>query len=74
MKLFLKIYLFLERGEQREKEWERNINVWLSLTRSHWGPGPQPKHVPQLRIQPATLWFAARAQSIELDQPGHEPS
>ena len=22
-------YLFLERGEGREKEWERNINVWL---------------------------------------------
>ena len=25
------IYLFLERGEGREKERERNINVWLSL-------------------------------------------
>ena len=31
---FLKdfIYLFLERGERREKEGERNINVWLPLT------------------------------------------
>ena len=30
---FLKyfIYLFLERGEGREKERERNINVWLPL-------------------------------------------
>ena len=26
------IYLFLERGEQREKEREGNINVWLPLT------------------------------------------
>ena len=26
------IYLFLERGESREKERERNINVWLPLT------------------------------------------
>ena len=25
------IYLFLERGEGREKERERNINVWLSV-------------------------------------------
>ena len=26
------IYLFLERGEGREKERERNINVWLPLS------------------------------------------
>ena len=25
------IYLFLERGEEREKERERNSNVWLPL-------------------------------------------
>ena len=32
-KRFLKdfIYLFSERGEGREKERERNVNVWLSL-------------------------------------------
>ena len=36
----------------------------------HWGPGLQPRHVPQLGIEPATLWFAARAQSTELHQPG----
>ena len=29
------IYLFLDRGERREKEWERNISVWLPLT---WPP------------------------------------
>ena len=31
--IFLKdfIYLFLERGERREKERERNIHVWLPL-------------------------------------------
>ena len=29
------IYLFLERGEGREKERERNISVWLPLT---WPP------------------------------------
>ena len=29
---FLRFYLFLEKGEGREKERERNINVWLPLT------------------------------------------
>ena len=29
-------YLFLERGEGREKERERNINVWLPLTPGTW--------------------------------------
>ena len=40
------IYLFLERGEGREKERERNINVWLPLHAPHWGSGLQPRHVP----------------------------
>ena len=36
---YLFIY-FLERGEGREKEKERNINVWLPLT--HPQPGTRP--------------------------------
>ena len=46
--LFLKdfIYLFLERGEGREKERERNIDVWLPPTSPHWGAGLQPRPVP----------------------------
>ena len=36
----------------------------------HWGPIPQPRHVPQLGIEPATPWFTAHAQSTELHQPG----
>ena len=36
----------------------------------HWGPGPQPRHVPWLGIELATLWFAAHTQSTELHQPG----
>ena len=31
LKKKLRFYLFLERGKGREKESERNINVWLSL-------------------------------------------
>ena len=36
------IYLFLDKGEGREKERERNID-WL-LNAPIWGPGPQPRH------------------------------
>ena len=34
------IYLILERGEGREKERKRNINVWLPLTRPLLGTWP----------------------------------
>ena len=59
---FLKkiIYLFLERGGGREKEKERNINVWLPLV----CPPPtgvlahNPGMCPRLGIEPVTLWFA----------------
>ena len=34
------IYSFLERGEGKEKERERNINVWLPLTCPLLGTGP----------------------------------
>ena len=50
------IYLFLERGKERE----RNISVWLPLHAPNWGPGSQPRHVPWLGIEPATLWFTGQ--------------
>ena len=55
--LFLKYFIYscLERGEGREKDRERNINVWLPLAHPHQEPGPQPRHVPWLGIEPATL-------------------
>ena len=50
---------------------ERNINVWLPLTRPlNQGPGQQPRHVPSLGIELATLWFAALTQSPEPDRQG----
>ena len=55
------IYFFLERGEEREKERERNINVWeipgCFLHTPNWGPGLKPRHVPWLGIEPATFRF-----------------
>ena len=52
------IYLFLEKGEGREKERERNINGVASHRCPTWGANLQPKHVPWLEIEPATLHFA----------------
>ena len=34
------MYLFLERWERKEKERERNINVWLPLTHPLLGTWP----------------------------------
>ena len=36
----------------------------------HWGPGPQPRPVPQPGTKAATLWFVAPAQSTGSHQPG----
>ena len=52
------IYLFLERGERRDKEREINIDVWDTsisylMHTPNRGPGPQPRHVPWLGIKMA---------------------
>ena len=58
--LFLKIlfiYLFLESGKGGRK---RGREISMCGCPSHapnWEPGPQPRHVPRLGIEPATLWF-----------------
>ena len=43
------VYLFLDRGEGKEKERKRHSTVWLPLACpliGLWGPDPQPRHVP----------------------------
>ena len=73
--IFLKdfIYLFSERGEGRQKERERNINVWLHLTCPPTGdlackPGMCPER--DSNQQPFSL--QASTQSTEPHQPGQE--
>ena len=57
------IYLFLERGTGGEKR-ERNISalekhqLGASPTPPNWGPGPQPRHMPQRGIELATFQLA----------------
>ena len=55
---FLKISFiyFLDRG-RRKRGRVTSMCGCLSHT-FHWGPGPQPRHVPWLGIKPATLQFA----------------
>ena len=63
---FLKdfIYLFLERGEEREKESEKSMSEkhWSVASRMHHdrGPNPQPRHVPWLGIKLVTFGFLGR--------------
>ena len=57
--LFNTFYLFSEKGEGREKERERNIDVQekhqFVASHSPLGPSLQPRHVPWPGFQPADL-------------------
>ena len=64
------LILFIFRGEGKEKEGEKYQCVVASRIPCHWGPGPQPRHVPRLGFEPMTLWFTAHAQCFELHQSG----
>ena len=72
--LFLRFYLFIfrQRGG-REKEKERNINVWLPLTRPLWGPRLQPRHVPWLGTEPATLVCRPALNPLSHTSQGSQP-
>ena len=77
--LFLKrfyLFIFRETGREGEREGEKHPCVRDTLTSclSHipnWGPGPRPRHVPQLGIDPATPWLAGH-HSIHLVTPARD--
>ena len=70
------IYLLLERGEGREEEKEKNINVWeihpsvASCTPPNSRPGPQPRHVPWPGIEQVSFQFAGWHSIHWATQPG----
>ena len=59
--IFLKdfIYLFLERGEGKEKGRDASMCGCRGclLSAPYWGPGLQLRHVPWLGIKLVTFWF-----------------
>ena len=64
--------IFRQKGREGEREWEKqqDTSICCFSQAPHWGLGPQPRHVPWLGIELATLWFTACIQSTELHQPG----
>ena len=65
------IYLFLKRGEGREKERERNINVWLPLERPLTGDlAHNPGMCPDWESIQQPFGLQAGTQSTEPHQPG----
>ena len=60
------MYLFLERGEGREKEGEkhpcaRDTSRSYLLHTPNWGPGPHYRPMPWLGIEPVTFQFAGQS-------------
>ena len=66
---FLKdrIYLFLERAEGKEKDRERNINVWLPLAQPRLGTQTM---CPEWESNQRPFGLEADSQSPEPHQPG----
>ena len=67
--LFLRFYLFLDRGVGKEKEREKNSNVWLLLACPLLGTCSATQAC-ALGIKPTTLWFAGRYSATQPHQPG----
>ena len=69
------IYLCLERGREGDRGEEKYQRVVASHTPPSQGPGPgpQPRHVPLLGIELATLWFTGQ-HSIHWATPARAPS
>ena len=68
--LLLRLYLFLGREEGREKERERNIDVWLPLVCPPPGTWPTTQACARTGTEPLTLCFAGWCSGSCSPQPG----
>ena len=58
---FKKDFTYLrEGGREEEREGEETSMCGCLSCALHWGPGPQPRHVPWLGIEPLTFGFSGR--------------
>ena len=55
--IFLKILFISREGKGGRKRGRETSKCGCLLHTPYWGPGPQPRHVPWLGIEPETLWF-----------------
>ena len=55
---FLRFCLFIFREGKKRRKRGREIAMCSCLSPTpYWGPGPQPRHVSWLGMEPVTLWF-----------------
>ena len=55
-KLIFKDFIYFQKeGKRRRKNGRETSMCGCLLCAPYWGPGPQPRHVPSLGIEPATL-------------------
>ena len=64
--------MFLERGREGKRGRETSMCGCLSCA-PYRGPGPQPRHVPCLGIEPAAFQLQASSQPTEPQRPGQNP-
>ena len=58
LEFFKKDYLFIFKEGKGGRKRGRETSMCGCLAHAlYWGPGLQPRHVPQPGIEPATLWF-----------------
>ena len=48
------------KGVRGRETMVQEMSIGCLLHNPGWGPGPQPRHVPWLRITPATIWFTGQ--------------
>ena len=58
---FKRFYLFIFReGTRGRKRGGETLMCGCLSSAPYWGPGPKPRHMPCVEIEPATVWFTDR--------------